>query len=213
MTEEEWLACDNAKAMVDSLKSPSCRKLQLFTCACCRRIWSFIAEPRQRAIEVAEQYADALVTRAEFNLAYVKASEDSAPRIKGEGLEALAATRSTLGLSDPGPDKCSTVYWVTHGVATATNDVPGEWKVQGDLFRDIFGNPFRPVAFDTEWRTPTVTALARQMYDSRDFGAMPILADALQDAGCDNDDILGHCRGPGPHVRGCWVVDLVLGKG
>jgi len=75
-----------------------------------------------------------------------------------------------------------------------------------------FGNPFRPVAFSPEWRTSTAVALATQMHESRDFGAMPILADALQDAGCDNDDILNHCRGDGPHVRGCWVVDLVLGK-
>ena len=80
------------------------------------------------------------------------------------------------------------------------------------VFRDIFGNPFRPATLHPAWLTSTVVALARQMYESRDFGAMPILADALQDAGCDNDDILNHCRGPGPHVRGCWVVDLVLGK-
>ena len=73
-------------------------------------------------------------------------------------------------------------------------------------------NPFRPVAFSPEWRTDTAIALARQMYESRDFGAMPILADALQDAGCDNDDILCHCRTEQTHVRGCWVVDLVLGK-
>ncbi|WP_246523278.1 hypothetical protein [Gemmata palustris] len=79
-------------------------------------------------------------------------------------------------------------------------------------FRDIFGNPFRPVVFSPSWRTSTVVALASQMYESRDFSAMPILADALQDAGCDSADILDHCRGPGPHVRGCWVVDLVLGK-
>jgi hypothetical protein len=78
--------------------------------------------------------------------------------------------------------------------------------------RDIFGNPFRPVAFSPDWRTDTAVSLARAMYESREFGAMPILADALQDAGCDNDDILSHCRGAGPHVRGCWVVDLVLGK-
>jgi hypothetical protein len=76
----------------------------------------------------------------------------------------------------------------------------------------ITGNPFRPVAFSPEWRTDTAVALARQMYESREFGAMPILADALQDAGCDNEDVLNHCRGDGPHVRGCWVVDLVLGK-
>ena len=79
-------------------------------------------------------------------------------------------------------------------------------------FRDIFGNPFRPVAFDPAWRTSTAIALASQMYESRDFAPMPILADALQDAGCDNDDVLTHGRGDGVHVRGCWVVDLVLGK-
>ena len=77
---------------------------------------------------------------------------------------------------------------------------------------DIFGNPFRPVAFDPAWRTSTAVELARQMYEAREFSAMPILADALQDAGCENADVLGHCRGPGPHVRGCWVVDLLLGK-
>ncbi|MBA4186884.1 MAG: hypothetical protein C0467_02580 [Planctomycetaceae bacterium] len=80
------------------------------------------------------------------------------------------------------------------------------------LLRDIFGNPFQSVAFSPEWRTSTAVAIAQGMYESRDFGAMPILADALQDAGCDNDDVLTHCRGTGPHVRGCWVVDSVLGK-
>ena len=66
--------------------------------------------------------------------------------------------------------------------------------------------------FPPEWRTDTVLALAGRMYESRDFGTMPILADALQDAGCDSDDLLDHCRSAEPHVRGCWVVDLVLGK-
>ncbi|MBP3956180.1 hypothetical protein J8F10_12890 [Gemmata sp. G18] len=77
---------------------------------------------------------------------------------------------------------------------------------------NIFGNPFRPVTFSPSWRTPTAVALAAQMYESRDFSAMPILADALQDAGCDATDVLNHCRGPGVHVRGCWVADLVLDK-
>ena len=87
-----------------------------------------------------------------------------------------------------------------------------ERRAHAGLLRDVFGNPFRPVAFDPGWRTEPVIALARQMYDGRDFGPMPVLADALDDAGCDHPDILSHCRGPGPHVRGCWVVDLVLGK-
>ncbi len=87
-----------------------------------------------------------------------------------------------------------------------------ELPAQVALLRDIFGNPFRPVAFSAEWRTDTAVSLARGMYESRDFSAMPILADALQDAGCDNADVLNHCRGEGIHVRGCWVVDLVLEK-
>ena len=90
-------------------------------------------------------------------------------------------------------------------------DQPGRQRLCA-IVRDVFGNPFRPVVFSPEWRTDTVLALTRQMYAAREFGAMPILADALQDAGCDNTDILEHCRGDGPHVRGCWVVDLVLGK-
>ena len=80
------------------------------------------------------------------------------------------------------------------------------------FIRDIFGHPLRPVMIDPTWLTHTAVALANLMYESRDFGAMPSLADALQDAGCESDDILSHCRGEGPHVRGCWVVDLVLGK-
>jgi hypothetical protein len=89
----------------------------------------------------------------------------------------------------------------------------GEELFQIDLLRDVFGNPFRPVAFETSWRTGTAVALAKTMYDARDFAAMTVLADALEEAGCDVPDVLSHCRDPkGVHVRGCWVVDLVLGK-
>jgi hypothetical protein len=91
------------------------------------------------------------------------------------------------------------------GIALAT------WK-EPELALELVGpNPFRAVAFSPSWRTDTAVSLARTMYGSRDFSAMPILADALQDAGCDSEDILGHCRGTGRHVRGCWVIDLVLG--
>ena len=81
------------------------------------------------------------------------------------------------------------------------------------LIDDIFGSPFHPAPFSSEWHTDTAIALAKQMYDSGEFSAMPILADALQDAGCDNVNILNHCRDADQiHVRGCWVVDLLLGK-
>jgi hypothetical protein len=75
-----------------------------------------------------------------------------------------------------------------------------------------FSDPLRYVSLQPCWVTSTVLALAAGIYSESAFDRLPILADALQDAGCNNDDILDHCRGQGPHVRGCWVVDLVLGK-
>jgi hypothetical protein len=90
------------------------------------------------------------------------------------------------------------------------------WSYERDqqllLIRDIFGNPFRPVTLDPRWLTSTVLDLARTIYDERVYERMPILADALMDAGCDSEEIINHCRGEGPHVRGCYVVDLILSK-
>lgn len=80
------------------------------------------------------------------------------------------------------------------------------------LFRDIFGNPFHPIELLTASKNSTVGNLAQAIYADRAFDLLPILADALEDAGCHNTEILAHCRGPGPHVRGCWVVDLILSK-
>ena len=78
--------------------------------------------------------------------------------------------------------------------------------------RDIAGNPFRLVTVEPGWRTHDVLGVAQAVYEDRAFDRMPLLADALMDAGCDDEQVLTHCRNAGPHVRGCWVVDLVLGK-
>ena len=94
-------------------------------------------------------------------------------------------------------------------VAAAMAD---ESAAQAALVRDIFGNPFRPVTLDPSWQTPNVLALAETIYEERAFERLPILADALMDAGCDDEEALSHCRSSGPHVRGCWLVDLLLGK-
>ena len=102
--------------------------------------------------------------------------------------------------------------YVAYHAAMCTEVEADERAGQASLLRDIFGNPFRPVFFNPEWRTSTVVSLAKSMYESRDFSTMPILGDALQDAGCEHEDILNHCREPGEHVRGCWVVDMILGK-
>jgi len=87
-----------------------------------------------------------------------------------------------------------------------------EATVQCELLREIFGNPFKLVSVDPAWLTTNVVLLAQAIYDDRAFDRMPIVSDALEDAGCTNPEILNHCRGLGPHVRGCWVVDLLLGK-
>ncbi len=96
------------------------------------------------------------------------------------------------------------LWWGEAGTAEA--------HIQADVLRDIFGNPFRPISLNLSWLTPTVKQLAVAIYEQRQFDKMPLLGDALEEAGCDNEDVLQHCRGGGEHVRGCWVVDKVLGK-
>jgi hypothetical protein len=89
-----------------------------------------------------------------------------------------------------------------------------EFSYQCDLLRCVFGPvAFGPVTIDPAWLTPVVKQLARPIYERRAFGRLPVLADALEEAGCSDADLLGHLRGPGPHVRGCWALDLVLGRG
>jgi hypothetical protein len=95
---------------------------------------------------------------------------------------------------------------VYYRIASKTNRL-----IQPTLLREVFGNPFSPVTLNPSWLAPTVLTLANGIYEEKAFDRMPILADALQDAGCDNEDILNHCRQPGEHVRGCWVVDLLTG--
>jgi hypothetical protein len=89
-------------------------------------------------------------------------------------------------------------------------------RILADLLRDLFGPlPFRPVAVDPAWLAwngGTIPALARAVYDEHAFDRLPVLADALEEAGSASPDLLDHLRGPGPHVRGCWAVDLILGK-
>ena len=80
---------------------------------------------------------------------------------------------------------------------------------------DVLGNPFRPISHNSSWlawNDGTIPKMAQVIYDARAFDRLPLLADALEDAGCTDADILSHCRTPGEHVRGCWVVDLLLGK-
>jgi hypothetical protein len=107
--------------------------------------------------------------------------------------------------------------WCARAAGDASNEsglssFEDESRAQADLVREIMGWPFHPHYFDARWRTSDTVGLAQAIYDDRAFDRMPILADALMDAGCEDEQIIGHCRSDGPHVRGCWVVDLLLGK-
>jgi hypothetical protein len=90
-----------------------------------------------------------------------------------------------------------------------------ERRAQCDLLRDVFGYPFRPASLDPAllaWRGGLAVAIAAEVYEERAFDRLPILADALEEAGCTDREVLLHCRGPAPHARGCWVVDRMLSK-
>ena len=198
MTEAEWLTCTDPGRMLDYLEdSSSDRKLRLFVCAGCRRVWLLLTYDRStRGVEVAERYADGKATAREL-------ARSLSP--------SLLRDRRLVG---PGRDLA---YAAARSFVVSTPDTVA--AAQSALLRCIFGNPFRPIGFNPDWQTPTVRGLATAAYDDRILPAghlhrdrLAVLSDALEDAGCDNADILSHLRGPGPHVRGCWVVDLVLGK-
>lgn len=212
MTEAEWLACDDAECMLHFLGSEAGeRRLRLFAVAAFRRVREVVgsAAEWERSLDVGERHADGNASREElpagsFANGFVNVSDaEKALRVLTEGGAARAAG---IAFACATRQKGTFVGKVVYGR-------PEERPVQAALLRDIFGHPFSPVAFDPAWRTDTAVVLSQQMYDSRDFGEMPILADALQEAGCDSEAMLSHCRdASAPHVRGCWVVDSVLGR-
>jgi hypothetical protein len=225
MTGAQWLKGADPQRLLESLgERASDRKLRLFSCACCRRAWHLARTARfQQALPLVEGFADGTTKDRDRGRAHGISGEvlqDQSLPVEEQclGGELWAASRKTLkrdgyefyGLGESAAAAIGYAAGTPHPRWAAAKKA--ERKEQAKLLRDIFGNPFQPVAFSPEWRTDTTVALARQMYESREFSAMPILADALQDAGCDNANILGHCRGNGPHVRGCWVADMVLDK-
>ncbi len=226
MTAREWLKEQaHPQGMVWSFQGTSVtrtkigrRKLRLFGCGCCRCFWDHLPDDEhRRAVEVAELFADGHATKQQLAAVRTTAESlntDSYHRAAGYGEHEATAASIVCGLTHASPFEAA-FHMTCYGLPLAGYCGDGKTanRLICDLLRDIFGNPFRPVAFASTWRTDTAVALARMMYEAREFSAMPILADALQDAGCDSDDILNHCREPKQvHVRGCWVVDLVLGK-
>lgn len=210
MTEAEWLASDDPRRMFTHFRRHATkRKSRLLACGLCetyRR--DFTEQASWQAVEIGYRIADGEEDEAERMRAFAEAEKVA---IEIDGWH--------------GGQSKFMIPALVVGSTEQVNEIPSRVLAAFDcnfycnpriaiclLFRDIFGNPFRPVTLSFSWLTSTVLSLAQQMYDSRDFSVMPILADALQDAGCDNVEILNHCRGPGPHCRGCFVVDAILNK-
>ncbi|HYT93765.1 MAG TPA: hypothetical protein VEL76_33910 [Gemmataceae bacterium] len=221
MTEAEWLSTDDPVLMLHFLEGEgraSARKLRLTACACCRRLWHLLPEKRRAAIEAMEGFADRLVSEA------ARATYEDADVI-GHPSGEYAVYYTSL----PTRSFRTAVYNVAHCAALTVSDAApsasrtrareAERAAQLELIRCVFGNPFRPVSVVRSWKTRDKVTLARAAYEERTLPARTLdparlaaLADALEQARCTDADLLGHLRGPGPHIRGCWVVDLVLGK-
>jgi hypothetical protein len=193
------------------------RKLRLFAVACCRRIWHLLTDERSRqAVVVAERIAEGVAGREEF-LSSSSSAREALMDWPAGGANRTAARVPPIvlrGIGNGGDHRVAKVaHWAASALQKAGRDE--EPRSQCGLIRDIFTLLFRPVTIPPAWLSwhgGLLVSMAHKMYESRDFSDMPVLADALEEAGCQDADILGHCRSGGEHVRGCWVIDLLLGK-
>lgn len=235
MSELAWLASDDPMAMLAFLgDNRSLRKMRLFACACCRQvIWNLLRDERARqAVVSAERFADGLILSDELEEARRLAIAEMGAEPYGTKAYHAASAAMATTRTDWSPAVLAG-HAAFGAYASGERTVIGEARrsravrerqksakagirrdkaTEAGLLRDIFGNPFRLTSFDPVWLTPTVRALANGIYQDHAFDRLPILADALEEAGCNDAEILGHLRSLGPHVRGCWPLDLLLAK-
>jgi hypothetical protein len=223
MTEVEWLSSDDLLAMTNIIREPMHfgrfgeRVRRLFSAACARHVWNHLVSDRSRAaVELSERAADHPVPERDLSIAAEEA-DDAVYDLNGlpeKDPRIWAAYTASYGSSPHlDIDRIFEVGSDSGGIGD------GGMKAVADLLRDVTGNPFRPTSVESIWLTATVTSIAQVAYDQRslpsghlDPNNLAVLADALEDAGCTSEQILSHLRSPWPHVRGCWVLDLLLCK-
>ena len=210
MTESEWLVCADPIPMLNELrKNANERKLRLFFCACCRGVHYTICLQGLEAVGVAEAYADGLVTET-VRAATQRQIQALIPEESDWSAYSLIAWALQVGKSYP---LDYVMMWAILNVIRVGLVTDGE--VTSKL-RDIFGpRPFRKIEIESSllaWNCRTVLNLAQTIYEKNAFDLLPILADALEEAGCEQEDLLHHCRDKTDHVRGCWVIDHLLNK-
>ncbi len=220
MNEQQWLTSTDPQQVLEFLRISgrvSERKLRLFAVACLRAIWHALTERRQQVVSATERHADGLTGPGT-----VAPSEGG--DVIGVTLPQLAARLAVECLVDgrwEGAASLCARAISEGGIDSAAK--AAETNRQAMLLRDIFGNPFQPaLTIDASLlhrNSGAVPQLARSAYEERslpeghlDTGRLAVLADALEEAGCTDPELLTHLRGPGPHVRGCWALDAVLGR-
>jgi hypothetical protein len=224
MNANQWLKATDPQVMLEFLgKRASDRKLRLFACACCRRVWHLAkSQQLKQALPLLEDFAGGTMkdrdrARAHSLCDEVLQSLSAKAVQKCLAGELWQVSKKTVKRRDP---NYTVGAFAAHSVSHAAGEYGEEWDAvqkaereqQVSLVHELFGNPFQPVKFSKKWRTTDVALLANGISEECAFDRMPILADALQDAGCDSDDLLNHLRdASATHVRGCWALDLVLG--
>jgi len=226
MTEAEWLACDDPTPMINFLRGKLDRKLRLVFCASARAVWSLFDRPQlKQAVEAGERLADGLASSDE--IIAIRRSLCPGAHFVGGNLESAAYGAVADGFP----------VWTVNAATDllmgevfkkaweeGRRNVPPQTKKliqreQGKILHCVMGNPFRPITFDPAGLPSDALSLAQAAYEERTLPSgelqparLAVLSDALEEAGCTDDAILSHLRSPGPHVRGCWALDLILGK-
>jgi hypothetical protein len=242
MDEGEWLKGEDPQRMLNSVRRSrkhraSERKFRMFAVACCRRLWLVMDTRSRETVEIAERLAGGELPIGEVTAAYETARQvvRTIERDYGGASASAGAARAAAAIVDPrrhyAEHAAHHAMWAEEWAWTdqrraakgcTASRVLDRFTIrenlnrilvhQAALLRCIMGNPFKPVS-PGPWITPAAVTVAQDIYDRRDFTALPLLADLLEEAGCPEQSVLDHCRGPGEHARGCHVVDMVLGKG
>lgn len=239
MSPARWETASLREMLAWTAGKVSDRKLDLFNGWCCHALRPYLTDPRSRAAaRYAEQHIDEGCPDTPEREAVLEAAKKAveelikwahaAPtnlEVRRRRVYALTAqiAQQALGHDQPNRGVWANALLTAHAFGYANDEPPAclpgseelrdeHLRLQATIFRDIVGNALDPVAFDSRWRTDDTLGLARGIYIDRAFTRLPLLADALMDAGCADDRLIGHCRSNGPHTRGCWAVNLVLGK-
>jgi hypothetical protein len=223
VNESDWLTSNDPIALLRHVVQSgvvSERKVRLLACACCRQIWEWLPDPRSRAaVEVAERFADEQATPREL----ARARNEALAVGGGASWAPYWATNSKASGPLRNVFEAAAAAPARAAVQRATDHRADAWYLQQSvtlaeqvaLIREVIGNPFRDVPLDPMWLAyddGIVVRLAEGIYQDGAFDRMPILGDALEEAGCAVPELLAHCREPAKHVRGCWLLDALTGR-